>query len=73
MTTLAYLPEICENVGQEEQSIFVARFTAKHFICQALFLILLGASSLAFGIQGGLSLYSAINIVVVQCIMAWYG
>jgi len=50
MTSLAYLPEICEKVGQQKHSVYVARFTAKQFSAQASFLILLGALSLALGI-----------------------
>src|SRR5210317_1208100 len=36
MTSLAYLPEICEVVGQTKHSKYTARFTAKQFILQAL-------------------------------------
>jgi len=51
MTTLAYLPEICEKVGQRKHETFTARFTAKFFIFQAAFLVLLGALSFGFGIS----------------------
>jgi MFS-type transporter involved in bile tolerance (Atg22 family) len=50
MTSLAYLPEICEVVGQEKHSKYTARFSAKQFTVQALFLILVGGLSFAFGI-----------------------
>ncbi|KAK1733261.1 autophagy-related protein 22 [Skeletonema marinoi] len=50
MTSLAYLPEICELVGQEKHSKYTARFTAKQFTIQALFLMLVGGLSFAFGI-----------------------
>lgn len=49
MTSLAYLPEICEAVGQEKHSKYTARFTAKQFTGQALFLVLVGGLSFAFG------------------------
>jgi MFS-type transporter involved in bile tolerance (Atg22 family) len=50
MTSLAYLPEICEVVGHDKHSKYTARFTAKQFTCQALFLILVGGCSFALGI-----------------------
>ena len=58
MTSLAYLPEICEVVGQTKHSRYTARFTAKQFILQALFLILVGGLSFAFGISDN-STYTA--------------
>eukprot|EP00986_Skeletonema_menzelii_P007700 scaffold3039_cov121-Skeletonema_menzelii.AAC.3 len=58
MTSLAYLPEICEAVGQEKHSKYTARFTAKQFTVQALFLMLVGGLSYAFGISNN-STYTA--------------
>ncbi len=51
MTSLAYLPEICEAVGQEKHSKYTARFTGKQFTVQALFLMLIGGLSYAFKIS----------------------
>mmetsp|Transcript_38950 Transcript_38950/g.81864 ORF Transcript_38950/g.81864 Transcript_38950/m.81864 type:complete len:552 (-) Transcript_38950:197-1852(-) len=51
MTSLAYLPEICEIVGQSRHTQYTARFTAKQFSVQALFLVLVGGLSFAFGIS----------------------
>ncbi|KAL9180485.1 hypothetical protein ACHAXT_010938 [Thalassiosira profunda] len=50
MTSLAYLPEICEKAGQEKHTIYTARFTAKQFLVQASFLVLIGGLSFVFGI-----------------------
>ena len=51
MTSLAYLPELCEMVGQERHSKYTASFTAKQFTTQALFLMLVGGLAFAFRIQ----------------------
>ena len=58
MTSLAYLPEICDTVGQTKHSKYTARFTAKQFTAQALFLMLIGGLSYAFGISNN-STYTA--------------
>ena len=51
VTTFAYLPEICEKVGQQKHARYTARFTVKQFSVQASFLVLLGMLSFAFGIS----------------------
>lgn len=51
MTSLAYLPELCEMVGQERHSKYTASFTAKQFTAQALFLMLVGGLAFAFRIE----------------------
>jgi MFS-type transporter involved in bile tolerance (Atg22 family) len=50
LTTLAYLPEICEKVGQAKHAEYTSRFTAKQFSMQALFLVLVSLLSYALGI-----------------------
>ena len=45
LTTIAYLPEICEQVGQLRHAQYTSRFTGKQFSMQASFLILVSVLS----------------------------
>jgi len=49
LTAFAYLPEICEKVGQKQHAQYTARFTAQQFSTQAFFLILMAGLSLSLG------------------------
>jgi len=77
MTSLAYLPEICEEVGQAEHSTYTARFTAKQFASQATFLILLGSLSVGLGISSDsvrtARLSQAMNVGIISILfsMGW--
>lgn len=75
MTTLAYLPEICEVVGYETHSVFTARFTAKQFIMQAVFLVSLGVLSVGFGISDNsvqtARLSQALNVGINVIFFVW--
>jgi MFS-type transporter involved in bile tolerance (Atg22 family) len=68
-TTLAYLPEICEQVGRLKHARYTARFTAKQFTLQALFLIILSIISFAFGISSDSTktarLSQALNVGII--------
>ena len=68
LTALAYLPEICEVVGQQVHASYTARFTAQQFIMQALFLILVGALSFAFSIDSVQTarLSQALNVGIIS-------
>mmetsp|Transcript_17705 Transcript_17705/g.42651 ORF Transcript_17705/g.42651 Transcript_17705/m.42651 type:complete len:560 (-) Transcript_17705:302-1981(-) len=70
LTSVAYLPEICEKVGQEKHARYTARFTAKQFSVQASFLILLGALAFAFGISDNTvqtaRLSQALNVGIIS-------
>lgn len=69
MTALAYLPEMCEKVGQDKQGTYTARFTTKQFTVQASFLILLGSLSYAFGINDNSTqtarMSQGLNVVII--------
>ena len=70
LTVFAYLPEICEVVGQQVHARYTARFTAQQFIVQALFLILIGALSFGFGIADNsvqtARLSQALNVAILS-------
>ncbi|KAL7532475.1 hypothetical protein ACHAWF_004149 [Thalassiosira exigua] len=70
MTSLAYLPEICEKAGQRRHATYTARFTAKQFATQASFLVLVGGLSFAFGIADDsvqtARMSQALNVVLVS-------
>jgi MFS-type transporter involved in bile tolerance (Atg22 family) len=74
LTALAYLPEICEVVGQQVHASYTARFTAQQFIVQALFLILVGALSFAFGIADNsvqtARLSQALNVGIISILFS---
>ncbi len=76
LVALAYLPEICEQVGQQKHARYTARFTAMQFIVQASFLILLGILSFAFGIADNsvqtARLSQALNVGII-CILFGMG
>lgn len=77
MTSLAYLPEICEVVGQAKHSAYTARFTAKQFSSQACFLVLLGALSFGLGIStdsvrtARLSQAMNVGFIIVLFALGW--
>jgi MFS-type transporter involved in bile tolerance (Atg22 family) len=52
LTTLAYLPEICEQVGEKTHAEYTSRFTVKQFSMQTSFLILVSVLSYGLGISG---------------------
>jgi MFS-type transporter involved in bile tolerance (Atg22 family) len=50
LTTIAYLPEICEQVGQLKHAQYTSRFTGKQFSMQGSFLVLVSVLSFVLGI-----------------------
>ncbi len=77
-TTLAYLPEICEQVGRLKHARYTARFTAKQFAVQAFFLVLVSTTSFAFGISDDSTktarLSQALNVGIISILfgVGWY-
>ena len=74
LTALAYLPEICELVGQHVHASYTARFTVQQFIVQALFLVLVGVLSFGFGYNSVQTarLSQALNVGII-CILFGMG
>ena len=74
LTALAYLPDICELVGQQTHASFTARFTAQQFIVQALFLICVGGLSFGIGISDDsvqtARLSQALNCTVISVLFS---
>ena len=69
LTNIAYLPEICEQVGQLKHAQFTSLFTGKQFTIQASFLVLVSGLSYALGIADDSILTArftqALNFVII--------
>lgn len=78
LTTIAYLPEICEQVGQLRHAQYTSRFTGKQFAMQASFLVLVSGLSFALGIADDSILTArfcqALNFVIITLLFSvgWY-
>lgn len=78
LTAFAYLPEICEQAGQQEHAQYTARFTAKQFSMQASFLVLMGAVSYGLGLSDDsvmtARLSQAMNVGMITILfgLGWY-
>ena len=74
-TSLAYLPEICEKVGQRRFEKYTARFTAKQFAFQATFLVVLGGLSFATGMSSDSTrtarLSQGMNVALLAVLFTW--
>ena len=70
MTNYAYLPEICNKVGQVKHGLYTLRYVAKQFSAMALFMVLASGLSFAFGMAEDSVLTARLSQGLVSAILS---